>query len=636
MRVATPADGLVHRNELDRLCGSLKAAHHAGDVSDTAHRVLYAIARDLSAEGFCYLPLTYSNEWLEAIAWALSHPCSLPSDHLPHAGKDRRLAVGTACRALRTRGHQVDIGAHGPVIDDHTRARIAREVDSGFAKLGGINAAEQLCRIVRDTQKTHAGLWLLGNIPGRIDQPPRPAVPFGWLLSIALRNIHVTPSAQDPADSWDSTVRLAIDFAATMDCQRYNQFDGFSLDAPDFLPALEESVRWRELFTLPQIPASVLPTLRDAFLQIAWPDGTEVLRRDVDELFGEVHRLLETLPEDRLTVKTRLTTCAHFPALWRHASAPRGKVNAKYLDPLGGQPRDHDRSVFFQAHDDQVIVLPRSLTAAAACEAIFRLVWTKADPEPAKRIVADTIEKSIAIACRKSHPAHVWEKMSYHEHKTNLEIDVAVREGQEIVLFEAKAKSLTSKSRTGDMMAFIDDYTKSFLALLGQLVRHDRNIKQGLTPVTGPGDDAAALRITKIAVSPLSYGPASDHVLTNALLHAIADARLNSVQGDPEHVRILSAFNKAVERSVKIIDKIAPKKNGKVDMASYLMRVSWLDLGQLLYALERGHSVIDAVSALSHLTFSTRDFWTEAAFADRKALSVRNWHPLRPDDPAAE
>lgn len=630
LRPATSSDNLLHGNELDRLRRSLKIASDAGDVPDSAHRVLHAIVQDLSVEGFCYLPLLHSKEWLHAIAWGHANQTNLPSDDLPHPGQDRCFVVGTACRALRERGYRVDIGAHGPRIDDHTRTRIAQQVDSLVAQIGGNDAAEQLCRIIRETGKVHAGMWLLGNIPAGIGQPPQPAVPFGWLLSLALRHIHVRPSTGDPATAWIPAVRLATDFAASTDCQRYNQFDGFSLAAPDFPSALAESLTWRELFTLPQIPPSVLPTLRDAFSQIVWPEGTDVLHRDVDGLFRELNNLLETLSENRLTLMPKRTALSDFPLLWEHACATRGAVNAGYLDPFGGRPRDHDRYVFFHADEDRVVVLPASLTTAAGCKAIYGLVWATAGQVVGGDIVGDMIEKSVAIACR-THTAPVSEKTRYRADGADLEIDVAVRDDQEILLFETKAKALTSKSRTGDMMAFIDDYTKSFLAMLGQLVRHDRNIKQGLTPLTGPNDDVTALRITKIAVSPLSYGPASDHVLTNALIHSIADARLDSVQGVPEHVRILERFNKSIERTQKIIDQIAPRTDGKVDMVRYLMDVSWFDLGQLLYALHRGRSLIDAVSALRHLTFSTRDFWTEAAFADRRALSKRNWHPLPAD-----
>ncbi len=435
--------------------------------------------------------------------------------------------------------------------------------------------------------------------------------------------------------AWISAVSLAVDFAASTDCQRYNQFDGFSLAAPDFLPELEKSLTWREFFALPQVPPSVLPTLRDAFSQISWPDGTDVLRRDVDGLFGELDNLLEHLPENRLTVIRERTALSDFPLLWKHACAPRGAVNAGYVDPFGGQPRDHDWFVFFHGPRDQVVVLPAPLTAAAGCKAIYGLVWARAGRVVGGDIVGDMIEKSVAIACQ-AHTASVREKVRYRAAGADLEVDVAVRDGEEIVLFETKAKALTSKSRTGDMMAFIDDYTKSFLAMLIQLLRHDRNIKRGLTPLNRTDDDPAALRVRKIAVSPLSYGPASDHVLTNALIHSFLQARIDAVDGDPEHVRITNAFNKAIGQTVKLISQVAPSKDGQVDLAVYMMGISWLDLGQLLYALHRGNSVLDGLSALSHITFSTRDFWTEAAIADRKGLSKRNWRPLEADNPTLD
>ena len=628
LRGGALSENLLYRSELSRLRCSLKIASVAGDVPDSAHRILHTIVQNLVGDGQSYLPLTHSKEWVDAIRWAVSDPALLNSNYLPHAGQDRNFVVGSACRALRNSGYAVDIGASGPRIDADTRMRIARQIHSLVGQMGGTYVAAQLCRIVRESGRVHAGMWLLGNVPARIGQKLMPAVPLGWLFSIVLRHIHVKPSVSEPDKVWDCALKLATDFAASTDCQRYNQFDGSSLEAPDFLPSLAESLTWRELFTLPQVPPLVLPILRDAFSQIAWPKGTCALRGTIDGLFGELDRLLKHSNEYSLTEMQRDTACSDFPLLWRHARARQGCVNAKYLDPFGARPRDQDRFVFFEAREDQAVVLPTSLTAAAGCEAIFRQIWGKEGRAGAGDIVGSTIEKAIAIACR-AHTAQVWENERYRAEGADLEIDVAVRDDQEIILFESKAKSLTSKSRTGDMMAFIDDYTKSFLALLVQLARHDRNIKRGLTPLNRAVEDAHALRVRKIAVSPLSYGPASDHVLTNALVHAIAAARLNSVDGDPDNKRILGEFNKSIERAMKIIDQVAPRQDGKIDMVRYLMGVSWLDLGQLLYSIHRGRSVTEGLSALSHLTFSTRDFWTEAALADRSELSKGNWHPLR-------
>ena len=177
-------------------------------------------------------------------------------------------------------------------------------------------------------------------------------------------------------------------------------------------------------------------------------------------------------------------------SFWRHARAAPDTANAWFLDPFGTYPRNQERFVFFQIGANKVMILPPALAA--------------------EDIVADTIENSVAIACRR-HKPNVSEKLRYRHGKKRLEIDVAVREGQEIVVFEAMAKILTAASRAGHMMKFLDDYTNSFLALLRQLVPYDGHIKLGQSLLTGHDNDSAALRVTKIAVSPLSFGPASDH-----------------------------------------------------------------------------------------------------------------------------
>ena len=614
-----------------RLWKSLRIACTVGDVPESYCRILEAVVRDLTAEIRCYVPLTHGQQWLDAIRWAMSQPPS-PSDNLRSRGMDRQFHVGAACRRLRERGYSNPVRTFGPHLDDDTRTRIAGRIDGLIAQVGGVDAIHSLFRTMRETGKLHDGMWLFGNIPGAAHRMPCPAIPFGWLLSIALRNIHKPPSAGPAREAWQSAVDIATDFAAIMDCQRYNPYEGFSVEAPDILFSLAKSLTWRELFTLPQVPPSILPTLRDAFSGIEWPDGTADVTAEVDGLFAELDCLAARLRLDGLTATPSSHARSAFPLLWQHARAAPGVPNAYYLDPFGAHPRDHDRFVFFETADGTAHVLPPALAAAAGCDAIFRRVWALAG-RAAEGIVADTIEKSVAITCRR-HTPNVWEKLRYRDGKKGLEIDVAVREGQEIVVFEAKAKILTAAARAGDMMRFLDDYTNSFLALLRQLVRHDRNINRGPNPLTDPDDDLAALRVTKIAVSPLSFGPASDPLLSNALINAIAQAQLVSVDGDPDPTAILDRFNTAITACMKDIDKVAPRTDGLIDLGRYMMRVSWFDLGQLLYCLDRGRSVLDGVSALMHLTFSTRDFWTEVAFAERNGLSKRNWHPLSLEAPA--
>ena len=628
---AESSDQLLHRNELYRLHRSLRIACIAGGTSESSPQILDVIVRELSAEDRLYLPVSHSDEWLSAIRWAVPRVAPSGADSLRARGMDRQFHVGTACRRLRDRGYRVHVGVFGPRLDDETRLEIAQRVDSLIAQIGGIAAVQRICELMGATGKVHDGMWLMGHRPGSLDRAAEPAIPIGWLLALALRHVHTIPSKGVPIEDWKLAAELAIDFAASMDCQRYSQFDGLNLGATDFLQSLEESLVWRELFTLPQVPPVALPTIRLAFSQITWPDGTDDLRRDVDALFTESNSLVAALPVSRLTKIPAEAARSAFPRLWRLARAPQDAVNTEYLDPFGAHSSNHDRFVFFESDDDHALLLPPALTAAAACVAIFTSVRKRAGDANAGDIVGATMEKAVAIACR-AHADRVDEALVYNEGKVQLEIDVAVREGPELILFEAKSKPLTSNARTGDTMAFLIDYTSSFLALVRQLVRHERNIKAELTPLMCCDDSIDAMSITKVAVSPLCYGPSSDHVLASSLFRAIVRTRLRSTTGNAEHVEILDAFNKKLDQITTDLEHFAPDEDGEIDLFRYLINLFWLDLGQLLYALHRGRSVFEGLAPLRNLTFGTQDFWTEAAFADRQGLTKRHWHPVPPSN----
>ena len=167
------------------------------------------------------------------------------------------------------------------------------------------------------------------------------------------------------------------------------------------------------------------------------------------------------------------------------------------------------------------------MAAAAACETVFKLIWSKLERERASNIVRKTFEKAISCACQGKAPLVVANR-TYKVGKQSFELDAATREDNKIVLIETKAKSLTSKARSGDMFAFFSDYADSFLAMVEQLARHERHFREGLLPLMQTSDNIADTRLLKVAVSPLSYGPLSDKVLAGSALRALATATLHA------------------------------------------------------------------------------------------------------------
>ena len=617
---APPSNEVQFREEITRLWRSLKIACAAGTVPEKTIRILSEISENLTKTEKCYVPLSDRAAWTSAVRWAVSRVDSSDPEAVRLTEHDRELHVGRACRRLADRGYRIAVDTNGPLLEASDQTVILEYIGTQAERVGGASVLQWICSLTKDRHAHHDGLWLLGNRVGNFKNALPPALPIGWLFSIAVRHIHKRTSSTMSNSEWNEILELVTDFATIMDCQRYNQFDGMNLHAVNFVPVLEQSLKWRELFSLPQMPPFIVATLREAFGQVEWPAESDDLRYSVKKLLAELERLLFQSNDADLKTLVKDTARRHFPLLWCHSMAEAGRANAGYLGPFEPNKRNHDRFVFFETEDCDILVLPRAMTTAAGLTTIFELIWSR-KLKGTDKFVGNVFEKAIYLACGAKFSS-VYEGVHYNVGKKDYEIDVAAKSGRHVILIETKAKMLTSESRTVDMMAFLKDYTNSYLKLLKQLVRHDRNLTKGITPLTGSGEDTSNLHVTKIAVSPLSFGPSSDKTLANALLCSVANARFETKTGDPIDAAVVDGLNAAIEEIGGLI-----KEDDQDDLFGYMMGVIWLDIGQLLYVLKRCRSLDQLLSPIGNITTGSQDFWTEVANADRWGLSKNKWYP---------
>lgn len=613
-------DHPLQRGEFTPLWNSLKIVCAAGDAPETVFYVFDKIVKSLD-EKQRYVDFESSHAWESAIRWAhVEVASSGPEVPLLQEG-DRRTQVARACQRLRERGYKIPIGTYGPDLTTNTRRMIVDRICGLVSRIGGHSVARQLCTHMKDQNRIHDGLWMFGSpVSMSPDRNITPALPIGWLFSLAIRYFHVPPSSPDPVTDWPTLVQLVTDFAACMDCQRYSHFDTINLDPHDFIHVLWELLEWREVFSLPQVPPMTLPTLRKAFLSGKWPSASSKLRRDVKRLFYELDRLLGALDDADIIRIPRSHAHRCYPCLWRYARARVGTTNAGYREPLDAYKRNHDRFVFFEIGQDDVLVLPRSLTTSAGCHVIFELIWATMKRTGAEKLVGDTLEKCIALACEK-RADKIFEGETYMVGKDRLEIDVAARCEDDVILFESKSKPLTAESRSGNFLSLIEDYTHSYLSLARQLFRHKKNLMRGLVPAIVGGAGLHDVRVMMIAVSPLTYGPASDKFLANSLLRAIMGAQLTPTRPDKQSVKIVEGFVKRIREIESELVDSDRDENSQINIAAYLTDVMWLDLGQLLYILNRSESVNQAVRGWN-ATYGTGDFWTEVAYSHRQKMST--------------
>jgi hypothetical protein len=413
-----------------------------------------------------------------------------------------------------------------------------------------------------------------------------------------------------------------------MNCQRYSQYEEMDIRPGNAWRVLRDSLLWREIFSLPQVPPQVLPSLEEALGALLTPEEKALFDWRVDIAFDEIERLLARSINHKLTKHPRVNAARDYPNLWKIGLGEIGKVNMGYTVPTNGGARNQSAFIFFAHDQDNVLTLPSPFLREAFCQAVFAQIWGKLKSSRASDVVGKIFERALARACQ-GKAAHVHADAKYDVGKQTFQIDAATRDRDRIVLFETKAKSLTAQARSGDMMAFYADYTDSYLALVQQLVRHEEHLRQGLTPLTTAGELCHDFRPLKVAVSPLSYGPVSDKMLGSGLLRSFANVTLKPVSSDSAAIEIVNKFNKNARGIFDIIPKLAPKKkDGTINLFAYFLDVFWLDLGQALYVLDRANTVIDAFTPLQSVTFSTRDFWTEVAVADERGLTRERWRPL--------
>ena len=486
--VLARGDGLL-APEIWRLGCSLQIAAVVGDApqaATVAARLILDEIRDLRCA-----PLADQDAWTRAIAWAREQPAfaEAASGNVPR-GREREAVVGAACLRLRKQGCKVEVSAYGARIAEPSRREIVRGADALVALLGGLATAEQVLRLLRDAKFYHDGMWLFGEVGFNLYDAKRPMIPVGWLFSLALRHLGRPGGGRKPEVAWKFLVDLATDFAAAHDCQRYSQFEDLDLHASQFHRMLANSTLWREFFTLPQVPPKALRQILDALATIMTRDDEERLGFSFRALVREIHQLVDWSADDRLTIHPRARIEQALPLLQRLTGGAAELVNAGYGDPMAGGGRTQDSVLLFACGSDRALTMPRAFLAVAACEHVFRLIWSKLESKRAEEIVKETLELAIAEGCKGKAPT-ILSKHEYYVGKSRYEFDVATRDKDHIVFIETKGKSLTRQSRSGDMFAFFQDYSDSFLAILSQLVRHEVHLRQGQTPLTS-ADEAVA------------------------------------------------------------------------------------------------------------------------------------------------
>ncbi len=615
--------GGLTRADFFCLCQSLQIAAVAGDIESSVADVADYIRRKAMLDR--YIELSSTDNWTAAIRLALK---SIKTDSVSgysSASMGREGNVGNACRFLRNRGYPVKIDAFGCQIDEDTTRRITCRIDTLVRIVGGEQCFIELFRILQEQERYHDGFWLFGDrVPSAVGCKT-PTLPYAWLARLALQNLSKKSSARKPDVAWKNLTDLATHFAACCNFERYNQFEGIDLQSGDLGLLFARSAGWQQLFMLKQVPKDALYLITRALNEKLSAADRGCLKVDIVGLSAELKSLVAYCPEKSISLMLQSDAMRAWPILW--SESMQVSAQKRFSNPFDPNALSHEDRLLFECDGNKVLMLPRALAAAAACNFLFGLIWKRLENKRARVVVGAVFERVIELACA-SKATSVFPDIKYTVGKTGYQIDLAVMSNEHVSFFEVKAKSLTKPARSGDTIAFLTDYADSYLSLLKQLVRDERHFRAGvdMSPLTV--NSPKNFRVTKVAVSPLSYGPVGDRMLANGIVGSLSQTKLLPVNPNPDNEKKLTELSDIAREILFHINEFTEQKDNSIDLHSYMIDVFWLDIGELIYMLGRANSVTDALAPLRHITFSSRDIWTEIANAERMKITEKYWNPL--------
>lgn len=629
--ILSATEGAWQSGDVRRLAKLARIAAATGDMADEVARATERLA--MKARQGRFVDFEETDLWAAALRWAIDDLASNTWFGPAPGSTSRAHEVGAAAVRLREAGYPVAVGADGCRIAEGRRRELLQRIDGLVRQLGGVEVLLQLFRILDEQGRFEDGMWLLGDVVPPVGQRKDPTIPYGWLFTLALKHVRPVAKLRKPEVAWDNLVKLSRDYAALADVERYDNLQRIDVYPGELIPTLVEALGWHQLFTFPRYRSAVV-------LQFV-----QAMREELDEaqwrafgvqpttLASELRTLFEVASAKAPTTIQRGEAERGLPNLLRLASARQGGVNKGFVDPFQAEARTSDGVILFEM-DDKYLILPETVVAAQAATMLVTRIWQCLEEEAAKKAVGAICERVVTSICAMFPGVNVATDLVYHVAKQRFQVDVLATEDDEITLLEVKSKSLTKTALSGDMAQYLLDYDTSYLAMLKQLVRHETHLRGGNPEL--PSIDAGST-ISKVAVSPLTYGPLSDVHLSQSILLALFRGKLGTSVPNDRDAKILADLAKDVNSVGQSLEKFVGQGPGQYpDVRVALMAYQWLDMAQLDAVVRLKAGVSAALKMLRHVSFASHDLWHEVAFrcrldrASANATSVDRGAPARP------
>ena len=541
--------------------------------------------------------------------------------HLPD---QRHEAVASAAARLVQCGYRLTLAdgrvdRTGPAISEITGA-----IRERLGRLGLTNSLTSLLGAARHCAVHAFDQYLFGRIYGPISTEP--AVPFGFLLNLAVQVSDGPCTSKTPETDWREAVELARDLATVIDVQPYNKFWTINIEPRRIEELLNEAGLYDHLFGFRQWILPVTPRLLRSFF--GTEHDTALIAKcgwsvaHAERLSMALVKTISKEPQE-LTRADLLSTGldgAVLDGMLPYFVHGKGTVNAGYDSPMAAGKANLMFRPLIEGGNGTYWA-PTASTIGPACYEVVASAMREALPSKKASGLAGTgTERSVAALFCYFGMRPTVEGLKYNEgREVNAgECDLVLEDDDNILLVECKAKTPTRATMGGERFAAVLDYAASVVASQVQALQHERLLRDDGEILFDNGQRLkhAGREITRLSVTLLDHGSLQDRFLFMNLVEPLLRSKI--VGAPRERKRRYDDLSKQLDRHREEME--AAKGRKKSPWVEALGAAS-LSYGQLAIVLIENRSVSALIDVLRKpATFATMNPLLEYYYLKKSEL----------------
>lgn len=495
--------------------------------------------------------------WLRAIRIALIIRNTQIYSHLPNHGYERDVSTTQAACRLRDQNYRLRLEGQYFLFEEGELDRCCSDLDRMIAAFGG---AQLLASLFRGYLRPLfvRGRYMLGRLAKPVPDPDRgPAIPFGYLLNLAIKHMKQSGSLFNN-DQFVRIIHLARDIVAILDLEAYSSFENMFISHRNLADFIQDAVLGDFCLSFRQLRVTDALFMFEHLFD--WVNQSEMranLGWTIDDALNLAKAALTaTSPEEvnivfNIDVLQSRSGLNHrlIKQMLPYFTYKTFEVNEKFLTPLNAEHANFEIKPFIWKSGNRTLLLSSVIGSIGFYESIvsaLRTLW----PDQVDNQIGISAEKMLAESFRNHgiQPSVVSKK--YRIGPNIYECDLVIEGPEAVILFEVKKKPLTRLARTGNVLVAIRDLVIAMLSAQLQLSRHeDQLLKNGkITFLDRSEVQLNGRQIERIAVTLFDWGSTQDRLSSDNILKILATAQVGSNSQSPYDLEIQDNIREALRK----------------------------------------------------------------------------------------